>query len=178
MRKDLKKNKKGFTLVEIIVVLLIIGILLAITIPSIMGYVGKAKNAQLEAEARSGYVAAQTITARVVAQGKDNSGTGTTDKDGKPILSELEKAVAPANIAEELGEGTETANWTIQKSTCSFDTTNIKSCAFVTKSDTNKVIVFRTKPETNQDPTETMSLTDYNNSGKEAGTLQPDSTTK
>ena len=64
MRKDLKKNKKGFTLVEIIVVLLIIGILLAITIPSIMGYVSQAKDAQFEAEGRSGYVAAQTLTAR------------------------------------------------------------------------------------------------------------------
>lgn len=32
-----KKRNDGFTLVEIIVVLLIIGILLAITIPSIMG---------------------------------------------------------------------------------------------------------------------------------------------
>lgn len=36
-----KKRNDGFTLVEIIVVLLIIGILLAITIPSIMGYVKK-----------------------------------------------------------------------------------------------------------------------------------------
>lgn len=170
MRKDLKKNKKGFTLVEIIVVLLIIGILLAITIPSIMGYVGKAKNAQLEAEARSGYVAAQTITARVVAQGKDNSGH-SVGTDGTVTLGELENAVAPANIADELGEGTDSSKWTIAKSTCSFEGTNIKSCAFVTSSNENKVVVFRTDPATNQDPTETMSLTDYN-TGKEAGALQ------
>lgn len=71
MRKDLKKNKKGFTLVEIIVVLLIIGILLAITIPSIMGYVGKAKDAQIQADARTGFVGAQTITAREVATDSD-----------------------------------------------------------------------------------------------------------
>ena len=49
----MKKKEQGFTLIEIIVVLLIIGILLAITIPSIMGYVSKAKDAQLLTEARS-----------------------------------------------------------------------------------------------------------------------------
>lgn len=54
-------NKKGFTLVEIIVVLLVIGILLAITIPSIMGYVKKAKQAQLIAEARTVYVEAERV---------------------------------------------------------------------------------------------------------------------
>lgn len=37
-----KKQTSGFTLVEVIVVLLIVGILLAITIPAIMGYVKKA----------------------------------------------------------------------------------------------------------------------------------------
>lgn len=54
-----KRNEKGFTLVEIIVVLLIIGILLAITIPSIMGYVGKARDAQFVADTRTVYLEAE-----------------------------------------------------------------------------------------------------------------------
>lgn len=37
------KNKKGFTLVEIIVVLVILAILAAIVAPSVLGYVEQAK---------------------------------------------------------------------------------------------------------------------------------------
>lgn len=37
------KNKKGFTLVEIIVVLVILAILAAIAVPSVIGYVNEAK---------------------------------------------------------------------------------------------------------------------------------------
>lgn len=36
-------NKKGFTLVEIIVVLVILAILAAIAVPSVLGYVEEAK---------------------------------------------------------------------------------------------------------------------------------------
>ena len=125
MKKGLKKNKKGFTLVEIIVVLLIIGILLAILIPSIYGYVEKAKDAQIEAEARSGFVAAQTITAREAAAGQ--TPTVTADK-----------------IAEELGE-TIGATSTIQKAGCTFtsDNKNVVKCAFNTKG-SEKYVVFDT----------------------------------
>lgn len=38
-----KSNKKGFTLVEIIVVLVILAILAAIAVPSVLGYVNEAK---------------------------------------------------------------------------------------------------------------------------------------
>lgn len=62
--KKLRRNKKGFTLVEIIVVLLILAILAAIAIPSMLGYVEEARNSEYIAKARTGYVAAQTIATK------------------------------------------------------------------------------------------------------------------
>lgn len=103
MKKNLRKNKKGFTLVEIIVVLLIIGILLAITIPSIMGYVGKAKDAQYIAEGRSGYVAAQTILAKEVA------GTPVTTANKTAVLDKFKAALTTGKVGIELGELPDTA---------------------------------------------------------------------
>lgn len=150
MRKDLKKNKKGFTLVEIIVVLLIIGILLAITIPSIMGYVNQANDAALEAKARSGYVAAQSLVARDVANGTAPS--VTTDKEtvtGDSVTKELGEKKADGSLFN-AAEGR-----TIQKAGCVYNGNNIKACAFVTEDNTSKIIVFDTTDK--EEPTKVLS---------------------
>lgn len=78
MIKNLRKNKKGFTLIEIIVVLVIMGILLAIAIPSILGYVGKANDAKYLAQARGGYLASQTITAEKASKATTRPTTAAT----------------------------------------------------------------------------------------------------
>ena len=52
-------NKKGFTLVEIIVVLVILAILAAIAVPSVLGYVEEAKKEKYIAEAKAIYTVIQ-----------------------------------------------------------------------------------------------------------------------
>lgn len=56
MKKGLsKKNKKGFTLIELVVVIAILGILAAILIPVIGGFIKRANEARDYANARNLY---------------------------------------------------------------------------------------------------------------------------
>lgn len=55
-----KNNKKGFTLVELIVVLVILAILAALLIPTLTGYIDKAKEKNVIAQTRSILSAVQT----------------------------------------------------------------------------------------------------------------------
>ena len=51
--RELKKNKKGFTLIEIIVVVVILAVLMAVAVPSVMKYLSEADNAKYMAQART-----------------------------------------------------------------------------------------------------------------------------
>lgn len=64
------KSKKGFTLVEIVVVLVILAILAAIAIPAYTGYIDKANQRAVIAEARSVLMAAQTVASEAYGTGK------------------------------------------------------------------------------------------------------------
>ncbi len=55
------KEKKGFTLVELIVVLVILAILAALLIPALTGYIDKAKKKSIIAETRQAVMATQTL---------------------------------------------------------------------------------------------------------------------
>ncbi len=61
LNKLKKNNKKGFTLVELIVVLVILAILAALLIPALTGYIDKARDKQIIAETRQAVMAAQTL---------------------------------------------------------------------------------------------------------------------
>lgn len=76
--KKMKKNRKGFTLVEIIVVLVILAILAAFTIPAMLGFVNEARGKAYIAEAREVYVAYQSAISEVGG----SKGTLTADYTG------------------------------------------------------------------------------------------------
>jgi len=85
MKKRL--NKKGFTLIELIVVIAILAILAAILIPSLTGYIQKANDARDEASARAAYSSAMLISA-----------TWDTDVDGA-----ITAAGVAAKVAADMG---------------------------------------------------------------------------
>lgn len=64
MKKLLKKKSKGFTLVELIVVIAILVILAAILIPTMTGVINDAKEAAGNANARTVYSAAMAYAAK------------------------------------------------------------------------------------------------------------------
>ena len=68
-------NKKGFTLVELVVVIAIIGVLAAILVPSMMGYVKKSRLKTANGNAKTAYNAVAEYLADKETQGEIEDAT-------------------------------------------------------------------------------------------------------
>lgn len=119
MINKLKKNQKGFTLVELIVVLVILAILAAFTIPAMLGFVDDARGKATIAQAREVYMAYTTsiselagdqnaYVAGVYTKAKDAANTAATyaptdstkgDTYGKKVI-----ASAAVKMADDIKE--------------------------------------------------------------------------
>lgn len=85
-----QNNKKGFTLIELVIVIAILAILALILIPAMGSYIGSANTSKDQADARSIYTAAS-----IVASEKQDVADGAT------LVADVQKK---ANIKD--GDGT------------------------------------------------------------------------
>jgi prepilin-type N-terminal cleavage/methylation domain-containing protein len=80
----MKMNKKGITLVEVIVVLIIMAVLAGILVASYTGYIDKAKQDSILVEARAAYLAASTLYHEAYSAGTADK----TDTDVSDVITD------------------------------------------------------------------------------------------
>ena len=86
------KNRRGFTLVELIVVLASLAVLASLLIPALTGYIDRAKRDQVVAETRMLHEAVQTVASEAYASNewqsdKDISSFITIDRNSTRLNS-------------------------------------------------------------------------------------------
>ena len=94
MKKLGKTTKKGFTLVELIVVLVILAVLAAMLVPALTGYIKRARQEKDYQMASSVLTAAQAAATYQYSKGQPASGgtltvTGTTDSGNGTTVNDL-----------------------------------------------------------------------------------------
>lgn len=94
------KNKKGFTLVELIVVLVILAILAALLVPALTGYIDKANNEKVVATTRQVVMAAQTEVSEAYGKAKLTGGTITIEDGSAASDVAADTGVTGADIVK------------------------------------------------------------------------------
>ncbi len=120
-----KSNKKGFTLVELVVVIAIIGILAAILVPTMMNYVKKARLKTANANAKLLFTTCNNQAADLIADGESvNAITNWSGKVDNLPAGVLQNAVKQA-LRDNGGEtGWATINFDPAVSDSATSTTN------------------------------------------------------
>lgn len=93
------KDKKGFTLVELIVVLVILAILAALLVPALTGYIDKANDEKVTATTRQIVMAAQTEVSEAYGKASGGKLAGSGDTAVDILGTTAVDTVVPANIA-------------------------------------------------------------------------------
>ncbi len=99
--KEMKKNQKGFTLVELIVVLVILAILAAMLVPALLGYIDRARQGKYSEEMHSIYTAFQVVNDERYAKGANPIAAGALDGTNALTtaeLAEINSMISPTSI--------------------------------------------------------------------------------
>lgn len=122
MQQKRRSKKGGFTLVELIVVLVILAILAALLIPTLTGYINKAKEKKVIAETRMAVMAVQTMNSDYyAANNKDMDWTKLTDDQTKEFkeLAEIDASTV-SGVKFNDKHAVDTLTYTSDKKTCTY----------------------------------------------------------
>ncbi len=104
MIKKLRKNEKGFTLAELLIVVAIIGVLVAISIPIFTSQLEKSRDAVTLANLRSAYAEAQ---ASYLTETKSSDDVTITLENGVIKTIAVAKVVAKGTVTGGVSDNTE-----------------------------------------------------------------------
>ena len=107
MFKKLRKNEKGFTLAELLIVVAIIGVLVAISIPIFSAQLQKARLATNQANARAAYACATTQYML------DTATTAATAEKKYTYDTATGKLREPAVDGTKINKGTDISAWVV-----------------------------------------------------------------